>query len=108
SRRIDRPAVDFPQPDSPTIPKASPSSTLKDTSCSACSLALRDPMKPCPTRKVLERLRTSRRAVMRLHLGETGGPRAPSNVRGGQDDRSPPPAAASHGRIAPSATGSDR
>ena len=38
---IDKPVVDFPQPDSPTRPTHSPSATLKDTPSTAFTFAER-------------------------------------------------------------------
>src|SRR5713101_120593 len=46
SRRIDRPVVDFPQPDSPTSPSVSPFMMSKDTSSTACTRATSRENKP--------------------------------------------------------------
>ena len=48
NRRIARPAVDFPQPDSPTRPKASPGATENETPLSAWTVAVSPPANIVP------------------------------------------------------------
>src|SRR4030042_5380384 len=63
-RRILKPVVDLPHPDSPTNPKVSFSPRLKETSSTACTLVLLRPRKPRRTGKCLVRFRTARSSGM--------------------------------------------
>ena len=58
-RRIVRPKVDLPQPDSPTKPNVSPSSIVKLTPSTALTAPLPRENRPSPTGKCFFRLRIS-------------------------------------------------
>src|SRR2546423_14326399 len=58
-RRMQRPVVDLPQPDSPTSPKVSPRRILKLTSSTALTVSLPAPNNPPPAGKYFFRLLTS-------------------------------------------------
>src|SRR5690242_5644074 len=57
-RRMDRPVVDLPQPDSPTSPSVSPGMTSKVTSSTACTRATSRENRPPRIGKYFLRLRT--------------------------------------------------
>src|SRR5579862_7883372 len=63
SRNISRPSVDFPQPDSPTMPRVSPPRTLRLTSVTACTNCFEANRSP-RTGKRFVRWRVSTRVVM--------------------------------------------
>ena len=69
SRTIMRASVDFPQPDSPTIPSVSRSRSVNDTPSTACTCAHRAAEYSAAHRKMLDQVldREQRRAV-RLRL----------------------------------------
>ena len=60
SRRIRRPVVDLPQPDSPTRPRVSPRRTSKVRPHTACTSSTTRRNRPARTGKCLTRSRTSR------------------------------------------------
>src|SRR2546422_1250925 len=65
SRRITRPSVVFPQPDSPTSPRVSPRRIVRDTPSTAFTAPTwRWMMNPFVIGKCLTRLRTSRRTSL--------------------------------------------
>src|SRR4029453_6496203 len=63
SRRMVRPNVDLPQPDSPTMPKVSPSSPHKLTPSTALTAPLLREKSPSPTGKCFLRSRISNRLI---------------------------------------------
>src|SRR5215468_3237397 len=63
SLKIVRPSVDLPQPDSPTMPSVSPSSTVKSTPSTARTSPLCDENSPPPTGKYFFRLWISSRLM---------------------------------------------
>src|SRR5215470_3329642 len=58
-----RPKVDLPQPDSPTTPRVSPSSTLRLTPSTAFTASLLRENRPSPTGKCFFRARISNRLI---------------------------------------------
>ncbi len=68
SRTMVRPSVDFPQPDSPTSPRVSPSRTTKLTSSTACTRATSRCRTPLRIGKYFLTCRTWRRGVSRDSL----------------------------------------
>ena len=59
SRTIMRASVDFPQPDSPTIPSVSRSRSVNETPSTACTCAIVRPNSPPRTGKCFTRLSTA-------------------------------------------------
>src|SRR3989441_7723761 len=75
SRRITRPSVVFPQPDSPTSPRVSPRRIVRDTPSTAFTAPTwRWMMNPFVIGKCLTRLRTSRRTSLPATMLTTHAP----------------------------------
>src|SRR6266568_3180568 len=79
-RRTARPAVDLPQPDSPTRPKASPSRTVNEMPSSARTVTVRARGKPRVTVKNLRSPRTVRTASAMSGLARRSAQPAPHLV----------------------------
>ena len=68
-----RPSVDFPQPDSPTMPRTSPGATSRSTSATACTTCVRNPapnrlaMRPARSTDCTKRISRFRKAHRRVH-----------------------------------------
>src|SRR6059036_3077007 len=77
SRRIERPVVDLPQPDSPTRPSVSPGRISNDTSSTACTRATSREKRPPRIGKYFLRFLTRRSGVSAmghpLHLVQPAG-----------------------------------
>src|SRR5271154_2660044 len=72
SRRIHRPVVDFPQPDSPTSPNVSPATISKLTSSTACTCSRAPASTPPRAGKFFTRLLTrSSGSLMARYLAQT-------------------------------------
>ena len=82
SRRMQRPVVDLPQPNSPTSPSVSPAPMSKLTPSTACTRSISRENTPPFTAKCLRRSRTDRRsAPLTARTARNG--RAPTSFRGG-------------------------
>src|SRR5258706_8797920 len=68
SRRIVRPKVDLPQPDSPTKPTVSPSLMVRLTPSTALTAPLLRKKNPSPTGKCFLRLRISNRLMVFIRI----------------------------------------
>ena len=69
-RRIVRPSVDLPQPDSPTTPSVSPSSTVRLTPSTALTSPLRRASSPSSTGKYFFRFLISSKLMGSVVLSE--------------------------------------
>src|SRR5215475_782354 len=71
-RRIDRPVVDLPHPDSPTRPRVSPAMMSKVTSSTACTRATSLEKRPPRMGKYFLRFLTDRSSAMAASIQEAG------------------------------------